>query len=370
MFVELLPDVPRNDDPARHLDYLPSRAKERLSDADFFLSSRIPELTHGMALLPDLAGRLQPGRVLRFLTDNELLPIELMSAWSEAARLAGVQELFPHERCYSTLERRSRLRDILNRDTPDDGVHRRLGIAEWLGQLAEGRKLPALEAAVLILGRIGDRKLQDEAARARVIPVGPGPLARASDKDTVFLRGDEDLRSDDLSIIDERFIADPEIEHILEKLGFRELDPERKLLSLMHMVTDQSSAEQWERLWDATVDLLPQRTRDLFERQLFDGRPVFVRSEDGVWRPSRTVVLPLAGRFEPTNPSLRIDTSFHGTDSATLRAAGRRLRRGSPLERAARRPLPRVLPRDNGWPQSRDRARWAELGERTDVLRA
>lgn len=87
MFVEILPQIPRDDDPARHLDYLPSRPKERLSDADHFLSRRIPELTVGSALVPDLNGALRRGSAVRFLTENELLPIELMSAWSEAARL-------------------------------------------------------------------------------------------------------------------------------------------------------------------------------------------------------------------------------------------------------------------------------------------
>jgi superfamily II DNA or RNA helicase len=322
MFVELLPLIPRDEDAARHLDYLPSRPKERLSDADYYLSTHIPELTAGLPLLPDLNGRLQPGRVFRFLDESALLPIELITAWSEAARRAHVDELLPHERCYSTPERRTRLREILDRDTPEDGIHRRLGIAEWLGLLAEGRQLPALEVAVLILGKIRDSELRKEAARARIIPVGPGPLARASDTDAVFLRGDEDLRSEDLRIIDQRFVERPEIEDVLERLGFRELDPERRLLSLMRLVSEQSGPEQWERLWDATLDLPAPRTRELFARQVSEGLPMFVRSEDGIWRPSRTVALPIAGRFDPTDPALRIDTELHGSETALLRAAG------------------------------------------------
>jgi superfamily II DNA or RNA helicase len=318
MFIDALAFIPRSDDPARLLDYLPSRARELMSAADERLTQWIPELALRRALIPDLNGQLRKPEELRYPSDSIDLTAEQMRWWQKAELLVGDDDDVPNASCYTTPERRAKLRRMLEASDPQHT--RELGPRQWLDLVASEGYSEALVEAVKLLVSINDKQLRNHAAGARIIPLTDGTLAPASDTKRVFL-GPADIEAPEVRFISEEFVALPGMEAALAELGFRRLDERLRLQVLLSTITLESSPASWEQLWNSVDDVSWQDARDLFERHVSNGHDIAVRCRDGLWRDAKTVVLP-QGTLSPASDAMSLDTGFHGTDQRLLAPTG------------------------------------------------
>ncbi|HEX8344017.1 MAG TPA: helicase, partial [Actinoplanes sp.] len=81
MFVELLPRLSGDDDPAVHLDYMPARGDESLSFGDKLLCAHVPRFAAIRQLVPNASGTLTAATELRPLDFAVEVNSEVHRAW-------------------------------------------------------------------------------------------------------------------------------------------------------------------------------------------------------------------------------------------------------------------------------------------------
>ncbi|MBS1907553.1 MAG: DEAD/DEAH box helicase family protein [Actinobacteria bacterium] len=261
MFVELLPRVSGEQDPAAHLDYLPARGREAIYFGDEVLCALVPPLAVAAALIPDGNGALR--------SPDELRPLDLMCEWkipeiAYEAWIASPNTLkdVPHWRCYSSTQRLARLRQLfavsVNPDRFDEGgrdMKRALemvpkrGIQSWLREWAEGDDAESSANAVKV---VMANRGAEEADKARVVPTTDG-LRALADRSLVFLSKAADLEIEGAVFVTPEFLAYPEMERILRSAGFRDLDPIAILNARLAKLSTDHGPEHQEKFWDAAL---------------------------------------------------------------------------------------------------------------------
>ncbi|WP_216363524.1 sacsin N-terminal ATP-binding-like domain-containing protein [Subtercola boreus] len=312
MFVELLPRISTDADPAAHLDYLPARGREAIYFGDEVLCALVPPLAVAAPLIPDGDGLLR--------TPDKLKPLDLTCEWKvpEVAHEAWIASPntdsdVPHWRCYSSTQRTARLRqlfavsvepDRFDEDGRDmkralERVPKR-GIQSWLREWAEGSDVEsAANALKLVMGNRG----AEEADKARVIPTTDG-LRALADRSLVFLSKADDLDIDGAVFVEPDFLAYPDIEKILRSASFRDLDPVAILNARLAKLSSAASPELQEKFWDAALGV---STRDALSAiRDMPSAQVLVPARDGSWQwPQR--VLDIEGELPGTDGALLLD---------------------------------------------------------------
>lgn len=289
MFVEMLPRISGELDPAAHLDYLPARGREAIYFGDEVLCALVPPLAVAAALIPDGSG------VLR--SPEELRPLDLMCEWKipEIAHEAWIaspntKNDVPHWRCYSSSQRVARLRqlfavsvspDRFDEDSRDmkralELVPKR-GVQSWLREWAEGDDVESAANAVKV---VMANRGAEEADKARVIPTTDG-LRALADRSLVFLSKADDLEIEGAVFVTPEFLDYSDMERILRSAGFRDLDPIAILNARLAKLTTDHGAEQQAKFWDAALGV---STRDAVSAvRATPTAQVLVPTRDGDW---------------------------------------------------------------------------------------
>ncbi|MFP7761413.1 sacsin N-terminal ATP-binding-like domain-containing protein [Marisediminicola sp. LYQ85] len=312
MFVELLPRISTEDDPALQLDYLPARGREAIYFGDEVLCALVPPLAVAAELIPDGTGVLRDPASLR--------PLDLTCDWKipEIAHEAWVaspntDKDVPHWRCYSSTQRAARLRQLFAVSVhpdrfDDDGrdMKRALelapkrGVQSWLREWAEGADPESAANALKVV--IANRGM-DGAEDARVVPTNDG-LRALRDRSVVFLAQADDLEIDGAVFVSPEFLEYPEVDKTLRRAGFRDLDPLAIFTARLSRLTSSNDTELQMRFWDAALGVNLREALDAIRAN--PNAQVLVPTRDGGWRLPQQV-LDLDGELPDADGGLLLD---------------------------------------------------------------
>lgn len=263
MFVDAIAEVRTDGDPAAHLDYLPARGREERSFGDAVLCADVPRLSASRPLTPDATGALVVADMLRPLDLTIAMPEEIHHAWIESPNTG--QDV-PHWRCYSSLQRVTRLRTLLTSalapeviDDDSRDMKRALaqipkrGLLSWLREWADGTDMTSAANAFRYVA--ANRNLP-EIDLAKVIPTSGG-LRSIRDRNTVFFETDDRLDIENAVFVDPSFVAEKGIEATLRDCGFRTLDPIAVLNARLDNLAP-SDDQGLSVVWDSMLDVSPR----------------------------------------------------------------------------------------------------------------
>ncbi|GAA1884719.1 hypothetical protein GCM10009715_33700 [Paeniglutamicibacter psychrophenolicus] len=287
IFVDLLPFVRTLEDPAAHLDYMPSRGRGQESHGfgDDILAAHILQLAGAGDYIPDANAVLRNGVALRPLDLSVRFEMLVHRGWILSPNTGAD---VPHWRCYSTPTRTSRLRDLLlaamekglepsARDTRValERMPKR-GLLTWLREWSDGTDTTSSANAF----RTVTKNLSLEDIRtAKVIPTTEGMRALV-DKDVVFLHRETGLEVDGAVFVSVEFLTEEGIEPLLRSIGFRDLDPESILNARLSTLPREPSDADLTTLWDAVLSVAtPVASRAI----LSSSASVKVPTRDGGW---------------------------------------------------------------------------------------
>lgn len=294
MFVELLPRVSSNSDPAAHLDYMPARGRELRSFGDEILSTHVPYLARDRDIVPDPAGVLRPADELRPL--DFAVPDVKESDHEKWINSPNTGNDVPHWRCYATPQREARLRQVFAYRFSPTAIDLRLkdekkalesvpkrGVHTWLREWAEGDDL---ESAARALDFVLTKPKIEGVRAAKVIPTTSG-MCSLNDNVSVFLRRLDDVEIKGASFIAPDFLAIAGVEGKLrEKAGFRDLDPLAILQARMAKLSDVADEDELAKFWDAVLDVSITQARKVVEHGT---HVIKVPTCDGGWSSPRQV---------------------------------------------------------------------------------
>lgn len=286
MFVELLPHVRTDDDPAAHLDFMPARGRETHGFGDELLTTHVPVIAAAGQLIPDATGALRNGSALRPLDFEVSFDGEVHHGWSNSPNTG---DDVPHWRSYANRTRATRLRDLYsasaNRDLdPSARDYKRAldklpkrGLLSWLREWADG---PDPVSAANALRTVVRNSSLEGIEAAKVIPTSAG-LRSLADHRVVFLQREADLDIEDAVFVSPAFLLQKDVERILQDRGFRNLDPQAILTARIAKLSHESDDVDLAKLWDAALDMRPDAAARLMQNA--GAGLIKVPTKDGGW---------------------------------------------------------------------------------------
>lgn len=304
LFVEILPQVRTDEDEASHLDYLPARGREESSFGGRAMSAKVPILAAQTRIVPDADGVLCAPQELRPLDFETDVPAGTIRRWAASPNTGRDT---PHWQCYTTPQRKARLRDLFVAAVDQDvlasrgdqkralaGMPKR-GILSWLGEWAQGDDVKSAADALAFVFRNRGNSL---IAKARVIPTTGGYCSLA-DRDKVFLAGGGDNELDDTIYVLEDFLNIAGVEDMLKACRFDKVSRRAIFNSMLMSLGASPTDEQLTNLWGLAKTLAPMDIRTVLEQHR--GTAIKVPTRDGGWRwPGQTldVGLPFDAKYD------------------------------------------------------------------------
>ncbi|WP_315913287.1 DEAD/DEAH box helicase [Arthrobacter sp. lap29] len=320
IFLDAAPRFRTKEDPARHLDYLPSRAREFRGYGDEILTTRVPYRSRSAALIPDSQGTLSKSDSLRVLSFDESWQgrepgAKMHALWQSSPH---TDSQVPHWTCFTSGTRYLRLRELFLDDSVTSGPDGRqtypgvdfIGLATWLTELGTSGDLNYASSALRIASNIPDVAARNRAYEARIVPTAEG-FVRISDSKTVFLPANDYPPINGLTTVSAIFLAKPENRSILEKLGFKEVAPESAIGALLSQCDDETTAAKWEQLWDMFLDISERQSETILKRHISLGGMIKVMTLAGSWQPAERVVNSEVTGVTIKDPARALDPSFH-----------------------------------------------------------
>lgn len=312
------------EDPAKHFDVLPARGRETRSNADKYMSERIPQLARLHELIPTSGGSMRsPTRVRAPIFQDAsgqpsfALPVETIQRWTTAVRSDDT----PHWSCYSTVTRAARLRQLLT-DESDKPVCKTMSPVGWLSELAQPRTIEAIDAALAVYLRLREEKEETwkQFAGSTILPLEDGSLARAADASAVLLPVEGAEQPERVRLIDAEFAADAAVRAKLHEVGVHDVSPDQIVSATAAGARQDWGDEDWRRLWAVLAKASPNAGRSAIEDIASKRIPIKVPTKTGTWRPAGEVFQDQAA--VPGVPSRQPDlAAVHGR-SDLLSAAG------------------------------------------------
>lgn len=329
IFLDASPRFRTKDDPARHLDYLPSRAREFRGYGDEILTTRVPYRSRSAALIPNSHGTLSKSDSFRALSFDESWqgrePGAQMHAMWQSAPHTDIQ--VPHWTCFTSSTRYLRLRELFLDDSTAFNLESRptytdvdfIGLATWLTELGAAGELKYASSALRIASNIPDVAARNRAYDARIVPTDQG-FVRIADNKTVFLPAKDYPRIDGITTVLDEFLADLDNRVLLQKLGFREVSPQSAIEALLSHCDEDTLEEKWEQLWDKFLDISERESETILKRHISQGGMIKVMTLAGAWRPAEKVINADATGVAIKDSARALDISFHSRTLA--KAAG------------------------------------------------
>ena len=294
MFIELVPRVSTSEDPAAHLDYLPARGREATTFGDRFLCAHVPRLSADIALIPNAIGSFCCARDLRPLdftvgTVNETVH----NAWINSPNTG---DDVPHWRCYTSTQRVTRLRQLfaagVSQDLLDEDrdLKRALetmpkrGLLSWLREWADGDDPQSSANALRYVD--GNLNLPD-IKQAKVILTTDGMRA-LDDWRVVFLHQEDGIEIEGAVFVDPSLLGETNVAQILQRAGFRNLDPIAILNARIGNLRADSGDIELSKFWDAVDGTTPRDAIAVI--QAHRHTVVKVPTQDGGWAWPRKVL--------------------------------------------------------------------------------
>lgn len=312
MFVETVPFVSSPEDPANHLEFFPARGREALSFGDEVLCQLIPAKAAKTSIIPDGEGILHEPRNLRPLDFNceWKVPAEAHEGWIISP---NTQTDVPHWRCYSSLQRITRLRQLFVAGAVPDGIDidrrdsqkilkelPKRGILSWLREWADGEDMVSAANALRVV--IANRS-QPEASEAKIIPTSDG-LRALSDSSMIFLSDASELEIEGAIFVSPDFLSISEMEKLLRGQGFRDLDPIAILKARLSNLNSTAGPELQEKFWTAALDVRYQDAMAAIAASPLSVIKVPVRS--GAWKWPQQV-LDIDGQLREDDAEILLD---------------------------------------------------------------
>lgn len=321
LFVKSLHHFSTEEDPARHFDYLPSRAREVDNDADLYLSTRVPALARSVGIIPDSLGVLRHASELETLEFGISVAPDSREIWSSSSDTPGNS---PHPLCFANRVRSRRLEDLATIE--DAGAKpeydmKQIGIATWLTMLGQSEDVRNTFIALKILDTNTTFKVRESALMASIIPLAGGGWARVSESNTVLLPdSSEDMDElgelSDIRFVDGRLLELDGASQLLVKLGFEPVDPSRIFRILLDRAEkssgDSDSSAKWEEAWRRADDLRMSSLLSIAQEFATSGRSLRLRSQANTWeRPEDLYDIErLDFHYLPAKNRLQIDDIF------------------------------------------------------------
>lgn len=273
-------------DPARHFDILPARGRETRSDADRYMSSRLPQLARRLALIPTAAGGRASGRDMRVPVapgqqNPFALPHRLVEMW--ASRLAS--ESMPHPSCYSNVTRAARLRQLLTSDD-DEPACATLTLSEWVDEL---RRVDPRAAIRLVSVAVRESQLSEQFADVRAIPLADGDWLPASEARSVVFPSQVEITSSSVRLADPDVAADPEMRECLAALGVQQPSPDVVANAAAAGSSSRWSDGEWQEFWALLAMTTPEGGAEAIEELRKKGVTVKLPTQGGAWRKATEV---------------------------------------------------------------------------------
>jgi superfamily II DNA or RNA helicase len=281
------------EDPAKHFDVLPARGREPRSNADKYMSERIPRLARQHPLIPTSTGAMRaPGQVRApVLEDQENrfdLPQEVIRRWADGT----TSDDTPHWSCYSTATRRARLAQLLT-DENDRVACKTVSPVGWLSETAAPRTIDAVDAALTIYLRLKEEKetVWKQFRGATIIPLESGGLGRVGDAEKILLPATAADAPDGVTLVEGAFASDSSIRGKLEQLGVKEVSTDQAARAAASSAHANWSDSEWSRLWTLLAKATPSGGRAAIESIAERKVPVKVPTAAGSWRDASEVFL-------------------------------------------------------------------------------
>lgn len=248
-------------DPAKHFDFLPARGRETRSNADKYMSDRVPRLARQHELIPTAKGVMRaPARVrapyVRNASDQKslTLPPEVIRRWSEATHSTDT----PHWSCYTTATRAARLAQLLT-DEDEKLASKTVDPVTWLSEAARPRTIDSIDAALSIYLLLKDerREIWGQFASALILPLDDGTFAKASDASTVLLPVEGTDAPERVRLIASEFAAHEDIRRKLSRIGVREVSRDQIATAAAALARSTWTDDDWHRLWEALAQSSP-----------------------------------------------------------------------------------------------------------------
>lgn len=314
LFLDAIARIPTAGDPARVLDYLPSRVRETHGRADRWLSENIPELARTRPLVPDSSSTLRRAERVKIPRLDYEIDRRAVQLYFESG-LSPVEIVHPS--VFNTRQRLTRLRDLVRRqaDRPGQGE---ISLAEWLNLLVRDRTTASMRAAVSVAGALSTDALRSAVGRARILLDSSGEAIRLEDHTTVALPA-ESASSSRLRTVASELADDPSTRKVLVRYGFREVSPRMEIEALLSGGVESWSSHEWSEFWETAGLVSPGDAIGLI-REYARRVPFKVRASSGAWVQPKSVLL--GGNDFSVDDSHRLDTAFHAETLSLMGAAG------------------------------------------------
>lgn len=323
MFVRNLHHFSTADDPARHFDYLPSRAREVDNEADRYLSVHIPAEARSLGIIPNLDGTFSHARDLTTLKLG--ISVEPMSRkiWADSSL---VPRESPHPTCFTSRARSARFEDLVTMESGEGKPVvdiKEVGIASWLTRLGQSTDFVLTLAALKILDTNTSHKIRDEALMAAIIPLADGRWAKVNDSAEVLIPTDEmDTQllenQSEFGLVDPELVGMPEARTLLKKFGFEDVDRARifgiQLDRVASSTPGPESDEKWTALWNQAEEVSLRSLNAIIQSHLGVGKELRIMSQAGTWEKPNDLFDTERLRFDflPLERRLHVDGIFGG----------------------------------------------------------
>lgn len=316
LIVEALPHLSKEEDPARHFDYMPARGRETDNFGDLRLTEIVPALAAEVACVPNANGHLVEPSELQYANFDLKIEVESFMAWSNAP---GRPVLSPHWSCYKTPTRRARLRQLL-RGESGKAATSEIGAAKWLERLVGGATDEQCDAALGVFFGITDELTRRDMSQAAILPDTEGKLRRLDESAHVFLRGKILSSESGIGLIRPSFLDREHVEDRLRLLAFQEVDPGHELRRLATTAVNSWTGQQWRDFWDLVSEVSANDAGSILLDHVRRDLTLKVLCRDKSWQKIGEVVV--AGLVEPIDRSLVLDDDHHQLHLGLLRNLG------------------------------------------------